>query len=106
MKKVEIVSPEEIHNLAKEKGWWETRTVPKDIPELLCLMHSELSEALEGYRTHIPEGDKGCFSEELADCIIRIFDTAEACGIDIVRAVEKKHEYNMTRPYRHGNKRC
>lgn len=106
MKKVEIVSPSEIHQLARDKGWWDERKVPSAIPELICLMHSELSEALEGFRTQIPSGEKGCLGEELADCIIRIFDMAVACNIDIVREVEKKHLFNQTRPYRHGNKRC
>jgi NTP pyrophosphatase (non-canonical NTP hydrolase) len=103
MKKVEIISPEDIHECAKEKGWWDK---DRPVPELLCLMHSELSEALEGYRNHIPEGQPGCFSEELADVIIRIWDVCGAMEIDIVGAVQKKHEFNLTRSYRHGNKRC
>lgn len=98
-----IVSPVEIHKLAKEKGWYQEK---KSIPELLCLVHSEVSEALEAYRNHIPEGEKGCLSEELADTIIRIFDMSEYLGLDIIEAVEKKHEFNKTRPHRHGDKRC
>ena len=35
------------HNAAKEKGWWDK---PKTLPELICLVHSELSEALEEVR--------------------------------------------------------
>ena len=39
---------EESHSTAKEKGWWE---FPKrEIPELLALIHSEVSEAIEAYR--------------------------------------------------------
>ncbi len=103
MKKIEIVSPKEIHQLAKEKGWWDEY---RPVPELLCLLHSEISEALEAYRNRIPEGQAGCLSEELADLVIRIWDMCEASGIDIATAVEKKHKYNMTRSYRHGNKVC
>ena len=44
MKKRKIVSPNEIHKLAIRKGWYEER---RSIPESLCLMHSEISEALE-----------------------------------------------------------
>ena len=98
-----VVSPLEIHELAIRKGWWNKR---REVPELLCLIHSEVSEALEAYRNHIPEGEKGCLSEELADAVIRIFDMAEAMDIDIVKAVEKKHEYNKTREFRHGGKEC
>ena len=100
---IEIVSPKEIHDLAIEKGWYIQE---RPVPELLCLIHSEISEALEAYRNHTPEGDKGCISEELADAIIRIFDMAEELKIDIIEAVKKKHEFNKTRPYRHGNKKC
>ena len=39
---------EESHSTAKEKGGWE---FPKrEIPELLALIHSEVSEAIEAYR--------------------------------------------------------
>lgn len=100
---MDIVTPEEVHKNAIEKGWWDK---PIPIPELLCLIHSEVSEALEGYRNHKEEGEKGCLSEELADVVIRIWDMSEALGIDIAEAVNKKHKYNLTRLYRHGNKRC
>lgn len=98
-----IVTPEEVHRLAVYKGWWVKQ---REVPELLCLIHSELSEALEAYRNWIPEGDKGCLSEELADVIIRVWDMSEALGIDIAKAVNAKHSRNVDRPFRHGNKRC
>lgn len=49
-----------------------------------------------------PEG----FGIELADCIIRILDTAGFLGIDIGRAILDKMVYNQTRPYKHGGKKC
>ena len=99
----DIITPKEIHQCAKEKGWWEEY---RPVPELLCLLHSEISEALEAYRNYIPEGEKGCLSEELADVVIRIWDMCEYLHIDIAEAVRLKHEVNLTRPYRHGGKRC
>lgn len=98
-----LVTPFEIHELAKAKGWWNRK---RAVPELLCLIHSEISEALEAYRNKMEEGAKGCLSEELADAVIRIFDMAEALDIDIVGAVNKKHAVNKNRPFRHGGKRC
>jgi NTP pyrophosphatase (non-canonical NTP hydrolase) len=98
-----IVTPSEVHALAKEKGWYDNQ---REIPELLCLIHSEISEALEGYRKNIPNGEKGCIGEELADAVIRIWDMCSYLNINITEEVNKKHEFNKTRPYRHGNKRC
>jgi hypothetical protein len=42
--------------------------------------------------------------EELADIIIRAMDTACVFGLDIGNAVKLKHEYNKTRPHKHGGK--
>lgn len=100
---IEIISPDTIHQLARDKGWWEE---DRKLPELLMLMVSELSEALEAYRMNVPYGQKGCVAEELADCVIRIFDTCAALGIDIAYEVNKKHHTNMERPHRHGGKVC
>lgn len=44
------------------------------------------------------------FGIELADILIRVFDTAEAYGIDLQQALEIKAAYNRGRPYRHGGK--
>ena len=89
----------EVHENAKAKGWWDEK---RNIPELLCLIHSEVSEALEAYR----KDDHENFREELADILIRVLDLACSENIDIELEVEKKHNFNKTRPFRHGGKRC
>jgi NTP pyrophosphatase (non-canonical NTP hydrolase) len=101
----------EIHDIAFEHGWWEDE---RPIPELIALMHSELSEALEEYRDgytvgHVwmseggkPEG----VATELVDCMIRILDCLAAHGVDIESVLKRKMEYNKTRPYRHGGKKA
>ena len=90
---------EAVHQTAVEHGWWEER---RKIPELLCLVHSEVSEALEAYRM----SDEVKFAEELADIVIRVFDIAEAQGINIEKEILGKHEVNRCRPAHHGGKRC
>lgn len=89
----------DIHKNAVAHGWWEEE---RPIPEMLCLIHSEVSEALEAYRNRDDEN----FAEELADIIIRVLDLAIGQGVDIETAVLKKHNFNKDRPYRHGGKRC
>jgi hypothetical protein len=44
---------EACHRRAKSKGWWEGDLEQRNFGEMVCLMHSELSEALEAFR----EGD-------------------------------------------------
>jgi NTP pyrophosphatase (non-canonical NTP hydrolase) len=72
----------------------------RNIPEMLCLVHSEISEALEGFRKdlmddHIP--DRKMFEVELADTLIRIFDLAGYQGLDLGGALIEKLEYNASR---------
>ena len=100
---------EKSHDIAISKGWWDKE---REIPELIALIHSALSEALEEYRVsenldiryenNKPEG----FVVELADVLIRIFDLSGKYKIDLKKALETKLKYNETREYRHGNKKA
>ena len=94
--------------MASAKGWHD---VPRPVPESLCLIHSEVSEALEGLRAGWPvdqvfiENSKPeGIPVEMADIIIRVLDFCGEHGIDIERVVEQKMAYNATRPHRHGKK--
>ncbi len=165
---------DDIHKNAVEHGWWETA---RSKPEIIALIHSEWSEALEESRAGHPlvwlgEHDKPeGIAVELVDGVIRIFDylgqmglpetvevsvealysharlgsgttgdglpeliawlhvrTSEAMqndgadgtrrallnaagialkwisdrGLDPIEVIRIKHEYNKTRPYKHG----
>lgn len=67
-----------------------------------CLQHPKINEKKCQYREDKPLG----IAVELADCILRILDYCAAEGIDIDAILREKHEYNKTRPYRHGGKKC
>jgi NTP pyrophosphatase (non-canonical NTP hydrolase) len=161
----------EVHNNAKAHGWWDEE---RTFGEIIALIHGELSEALEEYRSghglnevYYKDGKPEGIPVELADTIIRILDYCgkmnvepmkhfekmayinlgdpfgdtitklharlskayilhstdkdigdytlvtvismifKYCngnGIDIEEAIRIKHEYNKTRPYKHGGK--
>ena len=87
-------------------NWW----LPKDgvrpqdnqlaFSNKLCLIHSELSEAMEGDRKnlmddHLPH--RPMREVELADALIRICDLAGAYNMDLGGAVAEKLAYNASR---------
>jgi hypothetical protein len=79
----------ESHRIAVFKGWWQDK---RSEGELVALMHSELSEALEIARDPGKElGDlwigEGCkpegFMVEIADLLIRMADACEGLAIPL-----------------------
>jgi hypothetical protein len=100
------------HGAAAEAGWWGAKhadgSVAIDDPRSnnlcfsnkLCLIHSEVSEAMEGDRKnkkddHLPQYDMRAV--ELADAAIRIFDLAGAYSIPLGEIIAAKLAYNAQR---------
>ena len=90
------------HGLAREAGWWDNRDLddPQTIPTCLCLVHSEISEAMEGARKnrmddHLPH--RKALEVELADAMIRILDLAGVYQLDLGGALVEKLVYNTQR---------
>jgi hypothetical protein len=95
------------HQASVDGGWW-TDPVTGEKLELtveralskLALVHSEVSEATEGFRkgqmddhlSHRPMKEV-----ELADAIIRICDLAGRAGMDLGGAIVEKLAYNANR---------
>jgi hypothetical protein len=139
----------EFHENAVEHGFWpkkvkcyeqdgqdvmevtnEVDTSLRNKGEMIALMHSELSEMLEGVR-HSGNEDH-CYSEiaedtcrcggrknehplmdihcptftseevEAADIFIRLLEYSYAFKLRIGEAIVAKHEYNVKRPFKHG----
>lgn len=109
------------HGLAKASGWWidlETgrdltaggtyaymrgdpgAAPPRNIGELLCLVHSEISEAMEGARKGLMDDKlthRPMLEVELADAVIRCFDMAGGLGLDLPGAIAEKLAFNANR---------
>lgn len=106
----------EIHQTAKDKGWWDD---DRNFGEMIALAHSELSEALEAWRneespvwyegaSRKPEGQ----AVELIDALIRILDILHYMRMNgvqcfsIDQTIRAKMDYNKTWPHRHGGLRA
>ena len=92
------------HKTALDAGWYTDRAtgepIKRNFGEVVSLMHSELSEALEADRKGLMD-DKLPHRDgrevEFADLIIRVLDTAAALGLDVAGALIEKNRFNAQR---------
>lgn len=105
----------ECHGASRKAGWWHYNFTGEDlrehcrvgtrfgkalVAEKLCLIHSEVSEAMEGHRKGLMDDKLPQFKAvtvELADACIRIFDLAGALGLELGPALAAKMAYNAQR---------
>ena len=104
-----------IHQANILAGWWTdlsnnmdlaeearlgTRLGKAIVAEKLCLIHSEISEAMEGHRKNLPDDKlphRLMLEVEMADAVIRVLDLCGALELDLAGAIFEKLSYNKTR---------
>lgn len=104
------------HGASRAAGWWHhlksgtdysdecrngTRFGKALVAEKLALIHSEVSEAMEGHRKGLMDDKlphRPAIEVELADAVIRIADLCGALQLDLGGAIAEKMQFNASRP--------
>ena len=95
-----------LHEIAREKGFWDGEYSHDKIGNKLALVHSEVTEVLEAIRKS--KGSQEVV-EEMADVIIRLLDVYAAMRNEeqilhsLDEVLEQKINKNKERPRLHGN---
>lgn len=105
----------EIHFGNVKAGWWTDLSTGQDlaeecrngtrfgkalVAEKIALIHSEVSEGMEGARKGLQDDKlphRPMLEVEMADAIIRILDLGGALQLDIAGAIVEKLEFNKSR---------
>ena len=104
-----------VHQGNVQAGWWTDLSTNMDlaeevrqgtrlgkalVAEKLCLVHSEISESMEGHRKGLQDDKlphRLMLEVEMADAVIRILDLCGALELDLAGAIFEKLAYNKTR---------
>ncbi len=97
------------HGRAVASGWWHDihtgEVLAANVPEKLCLVHSEISEALEAHRKGLQDDKlphRLGVEVEIGDAIIRLLDLAgklssEMPSFDLAAGIIEKIAFNEQR---------
>lgn len=92
------------HQASRDAGWYTDlatgEPLERNVPEMLCLIHSEISEAMEGFRKNLQDDklpDRPMIEVELADAVLRIADLCGFLGLDLGVATVEKYKFNAQR---------
>lgn len=86
----------ELDLMATERSWLTGTATKKQLPDLIDVLHYQV--VCSRVEPH--------FTACLIDAVQMAMKWVEAQGIDPVRILKEKHEYNKTRAYKHGGKVC
>lgn len=93
------------HEMSVRGGWWNDlktgERLERNKGELLCLIHSEISEAMEGERKGLQDDKlphRKMAEVELADALVRCGDYGGGFSYDIAGAMIEKIVFNNSRP--------
>jgi len=92
------------HRNSRMGGWYtdpETgEPIARNVPEMICLIHSEVSEMMEGYRKDLPDDKLPGFpmeSVEGGDIAIRLGDYCGYREINLGAVIVQKMRFNAVR---------
>jgi NTP pyrophosphatase (non-canonical NTP hydrolase) len=92
------------HSLAARAGWYHDPKTgalkDRNVGEMLMLIVSEVSEAMEGHRKNLKDDKlkhRSMIEVELADAVIRICDLAGYLDLDLGGAIAEKLAFNAVR---------
>jgi 8-oxo-dGTP diphosphatase len=91
---------EEMNNLVRSKGWYETDSKRPQTPRNLAVsLAVEAAEILEHYQFQENARDQAELAGELADVALYLLQLASVTGIDLEQAILNKIEVNKTREW-------
>lgn len=92
------------HAASRRAGWYTDintgKALDRNVPEMLMLIVSEVSEGMEGFRKKLQDDKlphRPMIEVELADAMIRIGDLASFLGLDLGGAIVEKMAFNAHR---------